>query len=315
MVSHLPSITALRAFHVSARCLSFTRAAQELNVTQGAVSHQVKGLEDLLGIKLFLRIRQRLQLTEQGKGYLPFVREALDVLHAGNDYLASSQQSGVLTVSVSPNFAAKWLVHRLGDFIAGHPDIELRISASLQHVDFSRSDIDMSVRHGEGNWPGLEVTQLCPELIYPVCSPAFIERYGCPIDPSDLSGLPLLHDRSRQDWPMWFAAAGVNQAKVPSGPQFDQTSMVIDAAVEGHGIALARSALAARDLMAGRLVRLFDVALPAPFAYYIVCPKAAAKTAKISQFRDWLLKEAQGDFRLWGKPDRLVGNTPCGEAK
>ena len=136
----LPSINALRAFHAAARCLSFTRAAQELNVTQGAVSHQVKGLEDILGVKLFRRIRQRLQLTEHGKGYLPFVREALDLLHAGNDYLTASQQSGVLTVSVSPNFAAKWLIHRLGDFIAANPDTELRISASMAHVDFSRSD-------------------------------------------------------------------------------------------------------------------------------------------------------------------------------
>lgn len=294
---HLPSINALRAFHASARCLSFTQAARELNVTQGAISHQVKGLEDILGVKLFLRIKQRLQLTEQGKGYLPFVREALDLLQAGNDFLTSSDQSGVLTVSVSPNFASKWLVHRLGDFIAAHPDIELRVSASMQHIDIGRSDIDMAVRHGEGNWPDLDVTKLCPELIFPVCSPEFLERHGPLVQPSDLTELALLHDRSRQDWPMWFTAAGVSEAKVPTGPQFDQTSMVIDAAVEGHGVALARSALAARDLLAGRLLRLFDIALPAPFAYFVVCPKTAAKTPKIRQFRDWLLSEAQSDAR------------------
>jgi len=296
-VRHLPSINALRAFHASARCLSFTQAARELNVTQGAISHQVKGLEDILGVKLFLRIKQRLQLTEQGKGYLPFVREALDLLQAGNDFLTSSDQSGVLTVSVSPNFASKWLVHRLGDFIAAHPDIELRVSASMQHIDIGRSDIDMAVRHGEGNWPDLDVTKLCPELIFPVCSPEFLERHGPLVQPSDLTELALLHDRSRQDWPMWFTAAGVSEAKVPTGPQFDQTSMVIDAAVEGHGVALARSALAARDLLAGRLLRLFDIALPAPFAYFVVCPKTAAKTPKIRQFRDWLLSEAQSDAR------------------
>lgn len=294
---HLPSINALRAFHTSARCLSFTQAARELNVTQGAISHQVKGLEDILGVELFLRVKQRLQLTQQGKGYLPFVREALDLLQAGNDFLSASDQSGVLTVSVSPNFASKWLVHRLGDFITAHPDIELRVSASMQHVDIGRSDIDMAIRHGEGDWPDLDVTKLCPELIFPVCSPDFLERHG-PLDhPSQLTELALLHDRSRQDWPMWFTAAGVSEATVPSGPQFDQTSMVIDAAVEGQGVALARSALAARDLLAGRLVRLFDIALPAPFAYFIVCPKTAAKTPKIMQFREWLLHEAQNDAR------------------
>ena len=294
---HLPSMNALRAFHTSSRCLSFTRAAQELNVTQGAVSHQVKGLEELLGVKLFHRIRQRLQLTEQGKGYLPFVREALDLLQAGNDYLAASYQSGVLTVSVSPNFAGKWLVHRLGEFISTHADIELRISASMQHVEFGHSDIDLAIRHGDGNWPDLSVTRLCPEQIFAVCSPSFLHRNGPLTEPEILTEKVLLHDRSRQDWPLWFAAAGVSDARVPSGPQFDQTSMVIDAAVEGQGIALARSALAARDLLAGRLIRLFDITLPAPFAYYIVCPKAVAMMPKIKLFKDWLLDEAQKDAR------------------
>jgi LysR family transcriptional regulator, glycine cleavage system transcriptional activator len=292
---YLPSINALRAFQASARSLSFTKAARELNVTQGAVSHQVKGLEERLGVKLFLRIRQRLQLTEAGKGYLPFVREALDLLQAGNDYLDASEKSGVLTVSVSPNFASKWLVPRLGDFLTAHPEIELRISASMQHVDLARSDIDMAIRHGVGDWPDLDVTRLCPEQIFPVCSPAFLERHSALETPQDLASLTLMHDRSRQDWPLWFAAAGVDKANVPTGPQFDQTSMVIDAAIEGQGIALARSALAARDLLAGRLVRLFDISLPAPFAYYVVCPKSAAKTSKIAQFRDWLLGEAKGD--------------------
>ncbi|MBL6932199.1 MAG: transcriptional regulator GcvA [Rhodospirillales bacterium] len=291
----LPSINALRAFQASARSLSFTKAALELNVTQGAVSHQVKGLEDRLGVKLFLRVRQRLQLTQQGKGYLPFVRQALDLLEAGNAYLETNEKSGILTVSVSPNFATKWLVPRLGDFIATHPEIELRISASTQHVDLARSDIDMAVRHGQGDWLDLDVQRLCPEQVFPVCSPDFLKRHSPIEQPHDLTALPLLHDRSRQDWPLWFAAAGVTETRPPPGPQFDQTSMVIDAAIEGQGVALARSALAARDLMAGRLIRLFNVSLPAPFAYYIVCPKTAAKMPKISQFRDWLLQEAKGD--------------------
>lgn len=296
-MKHLPSINSLRAFQASARCLSFTRAAEELNVTQGAISHQVKGLEEMIGSKLFLRVKQRLQLTEQGKGYLPFVREALDLLHAGNDYLSSNDQSGILTVTASPNFASKWLVHRLGKFIETHPDIELRISASMQHIEFGRSDIDIAIRHGNGDWPDLDVTRLCPEQIFAACSPRYLEKHGPLTHPSQLSNHTLLHDQSRQDWPLWFSAAGIGEMQVPSGPQFDQTSMVIDAAIEGNGVALIRSALAARDLLTGRLVRLFDITLPAPFAYYIVCPKASAKIPKITKLRDWLLNEAQRDAR------------------
>ncbi|MBC8445492.1 MAG: LysR family transcriptional regulator [Rhodospirillaceae bacterium] len=171
----LPSINALRAFQASARSLSFTKAALELNVTQGAVSHQVKGLEDRLGVKLFLRVRQRLQLTQQGKGYLPFVRQALDLLEAGNAYLETNEKSGILTVSVSPNFATKWLVPRLGDFIATHPEIELRISASTQHVDLARSDIDMAVRHGPGDRLDLDVQKAFPGQGLSACSPEFFQ--------------------------------------------------------------------------------------------------------------------------------------------
>lgn len=294
-LNRLPQISALRSFEVAARCLSFTRAAEELNVTQGAVSHQVKGLEDLLGVKLFHRERQRLRLTESGTAYLPFVREAIERLRAGQEFLASRADSGVLTVSVSPNFASKWLVHRLGDFIVGHPDIDLRISASIDHIDFASNDVDMAVRHGTGDWPHLNVVPLAQEEIFPVCSPALLES-GPPLRrPSDLADHVLLHDLSRNDWPLWFEAVGLDPIDASRGPQFDQTSMVIDAAVEGQGIALARRVLAARDMVAGRLVRLFDVSLPAPYGYFIVCPKASAELPKISKFRDWMIAEAAAD--------------------
>lgn len=294
----LPSSTALRAFEVSARTLSFTETAGELNLTQGAISHQVKNLEAQLGVKLFHRDRQRLRLTDDGAAYLPFVREAVDRLRAGADYLSAREDSGVLTVSVSPNFAAKWLVHRLGDFIAGHPEIDLRISASMEHVDFARNDVDMAVRHGTGDWPDLHVTPLAHEEIFPVCSPELL-RAGAPLNrPEDLSGHVLLHDLSRNDWPLWFAAAGGEPVDVSRGPQFDQTSMVIDAAVEGQGVALARRVLAARDLIAGRLVRPFEITLPAPYGYYIACLKSAADRPKIALFRDWLIAEAAADTRI-----------------
>ena len=295
MRENLPSISALQAFRSAARHESFTRAAEELNLTQGAISHQIKGLEDLLGVPLFLRIKRHLKLTQQGRDYLAEVTEALTILQDAGKKISVESASGTLTVSVSPNFAAKWLVHRLGDFIASHPEIELRVSASMQHVDFVRTDIDMAVRHGNGDWPDLAVTQLVPEVIFPVCSPEFLEHVGADVTPENLLRLPLLHDRSREDWPHWLAAAGLTDVTLPTGPQFDQTSMVLDAAVEGQGIALARSALAARDLIRGRLVRLFEVSLPAPFAYYIVSSKSAAKSAKVQLFRDWLLTEAERD--------------------
>lgn len=292
-MQHLPSINALRSFQLSARCLSFTQAARELHVTQGAVSHQVKALEELLGVALFLRVKQKLQLTEQGRGYLGYVSEALSLLQNGHEYLTGSKQSGILTVSVSPNFASKWLVHRLGSFINAHPDIELRISASMGHVDLVNSDIDLAIRHGDNHWPDLHVTKLCSETIFPVCSPSYLDQHPELQQPADLTKQVLLHDRSRRDWPCWFAFAGIELGELVVGPQFDQTSMVLDAAVEGQGVALARSALAARNLLSGRLLRLFAQAMPAPFGYYLVCSKVAANHSKVQRFKTWVLEQAE----------------------
>ena len=294
-MERLPQITALRSFEVAARCMSFTQAARELNVTQGAVSHQVKGLEKLLGVRLFHRERQRLRLTDAGTGYLPFVREAIDRLKAGADYLDARENSGVLTVSVSPNFAAKWLVNRLGVFSASHPEIDLRVTASLQHVDFNSKDVEMAVRHGHGDWPNLHVTKLAREEIFPVCSPDLLREGAALESPEDLAQHVLLHDASRNDWPIWCAAANLDTIDVSRGPSFDQTSMVIDAAIAGQGVALARSALAAHDLKTGKLVRLFNVTLPAPYGYFIVSPKASSDHEKVRKFRAWLVEEAGAD--------------------
>jgi LysR family glycine cleavage system transcriptional activator len=171
MPRRLPSLNALKAFEAAARHESFTRAADELFVTQGAVSHQVKALEVELGVKLFTRARQRLAVTEAGRGYLEVVRDALDRIAAGTERLQQRQRSGVLTVTTSPNFAAKWLVHRLARFAEAHPAIDLRISAALHHVDFAREDVDLGIRHGDGTWPGLHVTRLRAEELVVVCSP------------------------------------------------------------------------------------------------------------------------------------------------
>ena len=171
MARRLPQLNALKSFEAAARHESFTRAAEELFVTQGAVSHQVKALEKELGIKLFLRDRQRLVLTGAGRDYLAVVRDALDRIAMGTERLVQRQSSGTLTVSTSPDFAAKWLVHRLDRFAEAHPGIDLRVLATMHHVDFAREDVDVAVRHGDGHWPGLHATRLCAERLFAVCSP------------------------------------------------------------------------------------------------------------------------------------------------
>lgn len=297
MKRRLPSLNALKAFEASARHESFTQAAGELYVTQGAVSQQVKALEEELGVRLFRRERQRLAITEAGRFYLEVVRDAFDRLGSGTERLLQRQQSGVLTVTTSPNFAAKWLVNRLGRFSESHPEIDLRVSASTQHVDFAREDIDVGIRHGDGNWPGLHVTRLCTEELFPVCSPKLLSSRGTPRLPREMQRLTLLHTHGHEDWSRWLDKVGVEGVDFRRGVVFNQASMTIDAAVDGQGIALARTALVATDLISGRLVRPFREALEAPFAFWIVCPRSSAELPKIAAFRKWLLDEAAEDQR------------------
>jgi LysR family glycine cleavage system transcriptional activator len=301
MPRQLPPLNALKAFEAAARHESFTRAAEELCVTQGAVSHQVKALEAELGLKLFNRERQRLVITEAGRNYLIVVRDAFDRIADGTERLLKRQSGGALTVSTSPNFAAKWLVHRLGRFGEAHPEIDLRVTASTHHVDFAREDVDLAVRHGDGTATGLQVTRLCAEELFPVCSPKLLNGRNPLRKPSDLSRFTLLHVNDQQGWAQWSAFAGVTGVEPSRGPVFSQASMAIDAAVDGQGVALARTALAAWDLIGGRLVRPFAMAMPASYAYWIVCSKTTAKLPKIVAFSDWLLAEAADDARELSK--------------
>jgi LysR family glycine cleavage system transcriptional activator len=306
MRRRLPSLNGLKAFEATARHESFTKAAHELCVTQGAVSQQVKGLETELGVRLFRRERQRLLITDAGRTYLEVVRDAFDRLGMGTERLLQRQKSGALTITTSPNFAAKWLVHRLGRFSEAHPEIDLRVSASVQHIDFAREDIDLAIRHGDGQWPGMHVTRLCTEKLFPVCSPKLLSA-GALRSPSDIKQHTLLHTNGTTDWENWLRRVEVDGVDVKRGIVFNQASMTIDAAVDGQGIALARTALAASDLISKRLVRPFDLALEAPFSFWIVCPKSAAELPKIATFRAWLLQEATDDaLRLTkiGSPPR-----------
>ena len=220
MLRRLPPLNALKAFEAAARHESFTRAAEELCVTQGAVSHQVKALEAELGIKLFNRERQRLVITGAGRDYLTVVRDALDRIAVGTERLMQRQRSGVLTVSTSPDFAAKWLVHRLGRFSESHPEIDLRISATMHHVDFAREDVDLAVRHGDGNWPGHDVIRLSPEQLFVVCSPKLAcgaspsgPAFGCPevspAPPRRSQGVDKVARSCRRSGRRAFTRAGV----------------------------------------------------------------------------------------------------------
>ncbi len=294
---HLPSTTALRAFEVAARRLNFTQTASELNLTQGAVSHQIRELETRLGVALFERRGRGLELSTAGQRYLPFAQDALDRMRAGSRALQPDQPGHALTVSLSPPFAAKWLVPRLGAFSSSHPDIDLRISANMHHVTFVDDGIDMAIRHGNGDWPDLDVTRLWTEEIFPVCSPALLAN-GPPLcEIADLAKHVLIHDRSRTGWASWLENIGADTSSIDldRGPEFNETSLAIDAAVAAQGVALSRSALAAGDLAAGRLVQPLRETQPAPFAYWIVYPKADAEQPNIVRFQDWLLAEAATD--------------------
>ena len=296
MLRRLPPLNALKAFEAAARSESFTRAAEELFVTQAAVSQQVKALEATLGLKLFNRERQRLSITESGREYLGVIRDALDRIAIGTNQLIQRQSSGVLTISTSPDFAAKWLVHRLGRFAQTHPEIDLRVSATMNHVDLAREQVDLAVRHGDGHWAGLDVVRLCSEQLFPVCSPKLVSGRNRITRPPDILKFPLLRLEDGSNWSRWLTAAGISEP-VPHGPVLNQASMLIDAAVNGQGIALARTALAAGDLISGRLVRPIDVGLKMPNTYWIVHPNVTASVPKITMVRDWLLAEAASDAR------------------
>lgn len=292
MARRLPPLNAVRAFEAAARHLSFTKAAKELHVTQAAISHQVKALEAYLGIKLFRRLNRALVLTEEGQTYLPPVKRIFDHLYDATRRLTENEARGKLTVSVIPSFAARWLVPRLGRFREAQPDIDVRVAPSGHLVDFAREDVDLGIRYGRGRYPGLRVERLMTEDILPVCSPALLEGSRPLKRPSDLRHHTLLHDEGHAEWRTWLLAAGVDDVDATRGTVFTDSGMLIQAAVAGQGVALARGALAADDLASGRLVRPFDFNLPAEFAYYIVCPEATADQPKVVAFREWLLQES-----------------------
>ena len=294
----LPPFNALRAFEAAARHLSFYAAAEELRVTPAAVSHQVKALEDDLGVKLFRRFNRAVVLTREGRACLPGLREGFDRLAESMERVRRRDRTATLTVSVAPSFAAKWLVLRLDRFREAYPHIDVRIDASMHLVDFTREDVDVAIRYGRGRYPGLEADLLLRNEVFPVCSPALMEGPHPLRQPENLRYHTLLHDdtaisdASSPDWPMWLRAAGVTGIDATRGPRFNNASVALEAAIAGRGVTLAMSVLAAADLASGRLIKPFALAFPVDFAFYVVAPRASADTPKVKAFRRWLLDEA-----------------------
>jgi LysR family glycine cleavage system transcriptional activator len=294
MTDRLPPLNALRCFDVAAKHLSFTKAAAELNVTHSAVSHQIKALEAWLGAPLFRRVNRGLVLTNAGQAYLKPVRESFERLGEATRRLRVRERSGPLTVSIMPSFAAKWLMPRLRRFRERHPDIDVRISATSQLTDFAREDVDICIRYGRGVWPDVDIELLMRESMFPVASPRLVEG-PLPLKvPADLAHHTLISDYDwRVDfWQLWLEAAGMSDFVVRHSLSFNYSNLMLQAAIDGLGVALSQNALAGDDLAAGRLVRLFDYALPTDYGYYVVVPEGTAQRPKIAAFRDWLLEEA-----------------------
>jgi LysR family glycine cleavage system transcriptional activator len=292
MAPRLPPLNALRTFEAAARHLSFTKAANELFVTQAAVSHQIRALEEHLGAPLFRRMNRALILTDQGQLLLPAVREAFDRLRAGVRRVQDLCCGGALTISTTPSFAASWLAGRLARFQALHPEIELQLSATARMVDFAREGVDCGIRYGMGDWPGLVSQRLFRTALLPVCSPTLLDGANPLRRPEDLARHTLLHALDgADDWRLWLRAAGVEGIDPTRGPKFDSIPLVLQAAISGAGVGIGRRQLVQAELAAGRLVAPFDFELPDECAYYFVAPEATADQPKLAAFRSWLLAE------------------------
>ena len=293
----LPPLNALRAFEAAARHLNFSRAADELSVTPGAVSQQIQNLEDYVGASLFKRTPKGLLLTDAAQMALPALREAFDRLAEAASLLTAAVDGRRLTLTAPPSFAAKWLVPRLGAFEQAHPQVDVWLSAAIELVDLSAGEVDVAIRYGAGRYPGLEVYRLFSETVIPVASPGLLAENPLS-SPSDLAGHILLHDGSPDlddscpDWPMWLAARGLKSVDGTRGPRFNQSSLVIEAAVNGRGVALAKRTLAQADLEAGRLVAAFPISTAVDFAYYLVHPKAKGRLPQVKAFVSWLQAQA-----------------------
>src|SRR5712692_1403121 len=296
MTARLPSLNGLRAFEAAARHLSFTHAASELNVTQTAISHQIRRLEQELGIRLFVRQNRALALTPEARDYLPGVRAAFNDLRLATDQLLRRDNDHVLTVSTLASLAAKWLLPRLSEFQEANPGIDVRITTSTGLVDFKSGNVDAAIRYGRGQWPGLRADWLMADELFPVCSPALLAGKKPLRRPEDLADHVLLHSSAGNDddWRLWLTAAGLpaNLSKQP-GASFDIVFMTLQAAIDGLGVAMGRTSYVQDDIAKGRLVVPFKITLPADAGFYLVSPQGRADSPKLAAFRQWLSASVQ----------------------
>ncbi|WP_434713045.1 transcriptional regulator GcvA [Rhizobium sp. YTUHZ045] len=300
-------LNALRAFEASARHGSFVEAAAELHVTAPAVGQLVRGLEEWIGAPLFYRTaagKTRLMPTEAANRALPDIRQGLDRLSLGLERLKEGAVGRVLTVTVSPAFAAKWLLPRIERFQARVPDVDIRLDTSLKLADYAAQGIDIGVRYGAGDWLGLVSEKLMEEEVFPVCSPALKASLTLR-RPDELAACTLIHDVSVDPnsgfmtWDLWFKTMGIVQTAQPRGLTINNSAAVLQAAIDGRGVALARSILAHDDLAAGRLVRLFpDRSAASSLAYYVTYRPDFAALPRLAAFRDWLFEEALAERSL-----------------
>jgi len=291
-IGRLPSLNALRAFVVAGRRLNLAAAAKELFVTPSALSHQIRSLEETLGVSLFVRKRQGLELTDAGRQLLPGLAEAFDRIGDTLDQLRPPTESSTLTVSMLSTFAMRWFIPRLSHFQQLHPEIEVRISTSVELVDFAREDVDCAIRSGRGQWPGTRAERLFAEQLTPVCSPKLM--HNSPIrSPVDLAGQTLLHAKLRpDDWRVWLHAVGAGSLKPAHEQTFETRNFAIQAAIDGVGVAIIDPSLVTDELQGGRLTQPFRQTLPGDNAYYLVTPSNRPESARLQAFRQWLLAEA-----------------------
>ena len=299
----LPPLNALRAFEAAARHQSFVKASEELNVTPAAVSQQIKKLEDHLQVQLFGRKNRGLTLSDDALLILPGIKAGFDKMTASVQSLKRRKEHGFITVSATPSFASKWLVPRLDRWVSEYPDTDIRISASLDLVDFENTGIDLAIRFGAGSYSGLTSTFLMKESFVVVCSPTLLLGDDGVQNPADVKNHTLLHvlgpnPQYGEDWRHWLQTAGVEGIDSERGLYFDDTAAGVASAIGGQGVLLARRTIVEEDILRGLLVMPFDLDLPVEFSWYIVSPKTGQPSQSVHAFKQWLLTEAvQADRR------------------
>lgn len=300
MGRRLPPLISLRVFEAVARHLSFTSAADELHVTQAAVSHQVKKLEEWLGVALFLRLNRSIKLTKEGEAYAKPLTDAFDALAAATDAVLNDTGPQSITISTFDSIAANWLAPRIRKFQENSPEVDIKIVTKNSFSDFSSSDVDVEIRYGDGNWPNSHVVKLADEEIFPVCSPKLLGRKRKLKDVDEVSNYNLIHDEILMEWSDWLDAAGGGANNATKGLRYNHSHIVIQSAIAGEGMALGRSLLVADELKTGRLIAPFDFKISSKFSYYFVCPKELSDQTQVSTFQDWLLNEAAETMAHYG---------------